>query len=331
MPDKSNKLVKPALENDTEILEAEVSLQDAGKRLDQLAVEMFPQYSRSRLQSWIKDGKLTLDGRVVKPKAKVVGGELLKLLALQEQQCDWQPEPIPLDVVYEDECLLVLNKAAGMVVHPAVGNYNGTLLNGLLHFNPVHSTIPRAGIVHRLDKDTSGIMVVAKSCEAQLSLVDQLQKREVRRHYQAVAVGRTDPQGHVNAPIGRHPSQRTKMAVIASGKEARTHFNVRKYFRDFTHLELKLETGRTHQIRVHMAYLGYPLLGDDVYGKKLPAKLLRSSPLAARLANFPRQALHAFRLGLRHPNSGEAMEWEIPLPDDMQGLLDLLAELEHDV
>ncbi|SMF42968.1 ribosomal large subunit pseudouridine synthase D [Alteromonadaceae bacterium Bs31] len=303
-----------------------VPLDKCGCRLDQFAAEMFPQYSRSRLQQWIREGNLTLDGRTVKPNAKLAGGELISLLAVEREQAAWLAEDIPLNIVYEDEYLLVINKPSGLVVHPAAGNYSGTLLNGLLHHNPVHAKLPRAGIVHRLDKDTTGLMVVAKSEIAQQALVQQLQARTVKRNYQAIVHGSVRASGFVCAAIGRHPSVRTKMAVLErGGKEALTHYQIVKDYTDFTHLELKLETGRTHQIRVHMAHLGHPLIGDVPYGKKMPEKLLRANPDLSLLAEFPRQALHAYKLGLIHPISREACQWQADVPADMQQLLTLLS------
>ena len=296
-----------------------------GKRFDQVAAELFPDYSRSRLQAWIKDGSLTVDGQQRKAKEKLFGGEQLSLCAELESQGEWQAEEIPLDIVYEDEHILVINKPAELVVHPAAGNYTGTLLNALLHHCPGQVNIPRAGIVHRLDKDTTGLMVVAKTLAAQTDLVAQLQERTVSREYEAVVQGAMTGGGVVDAPIGRHPRLRTKMAVVShGGKEAITHYWVEQRFADHTHVRLKLETGRTHQIRVHMAHIKYPLVGDSVYAGrfKIPAGISRA--LADELRGFPRQALHAAKLGLIHPASDEYMEWSVPLPEDMQRLLHIL-------
>lgn len=296
---------------------AKVPLADTGKRLDQVASEMFPDFSRSRLKNWILSGDLLADGRTLKPNAKLAGGELLVLDAEIEDQDHWQPEDIALDVIHEDSSLLIINKPAGLVVHPAAGNWSGTLLNGLIFHYPDLNHIPRAGIVHRLDKDTSGLMVVAKTVSAQMSLVEQLQARSVSRTYWALVYGDISGKGHVDAPIGRHPHARTKMAVVKSGgKEALTHYRPLKHFGDaYSMLELKLETGRTHQIRVHMDHLGYPLVGDPVYGLK-----------QKNVLDFGRQALHAKALGLRHPETGGALQWEIALPDDFQLLLDQLEQ-----
>ena len=286
------------------------------RRLDQILAELLPQHSRNRLQTWVRDGRVHIDGVVeTEPKRKLYGGEALLIWdALDTQVTSEQPEDIPLNIVYEDEALLVINKPAGLVVHPGSGNWSGTLLNALLHHYPQAESIPRAGIVHRLDKDTSGLMVVAKTLEAQTDLVRQLQARTVKRIYRALAIGVVDRDGVVDQPIGRHPVQRVKMAVVSEkrgGKPAVTHYRVIEIFGKCTLVECSLETGRTHQIRVHMAHIGHPLLGDPVYGRNLPG-----------MPPFPRQALHALRLGLIHPVSGLPMQWQVPLPDDMRQLLD---------
>jgi len=303
-------------------LSAQVPPSMHGQRFDQVASELFPDFSRSRLQSWIKDGQLTLDGRVAKPKDKLIGGELLELNAELEPQGSWEPEAISLDIVYEDEHLIVINKPAGLVVHPAAGNYTGTLLNALLNHVPGLINLPRAGIVHRLDKDTTGLMVVAKTLEAHTDLVEQLADRTVSREYQAVAVGAMTGGGTVDAPMGRHPLQRKLMAVLSQGgKRAVTHYRVLNRFPHHTHIRVNLETGRTHQIRVHMAHIGFPLVGDATYGKRFRIPKGASEELVNTLKSFPRQALHAAKLGLEHPASGEYTEWEAPLPEDFQQLL----------
>ena len=286
----------------------------AGLRLDQALARLLPEHSRSRLAAWVKQGKVSLDDTPVDPKRKVWGGEriTLEIVPLPEDSLQ-QPEDIPLAIVYEDADLLVVNKPAGLVVHPGSGNWQGTLLNALLHHAPQLAAIPRAGIVHRLDKDTSGLLVVAKTLEAQTDLVRQLQARTVRRHYLALAHGVVARDGTVDAPIGRHPVQRTKMAVVPGGREALTRYRVVERFTRATLVECELATGRTHQIRVHMAHIGHPLVGDATYGKAKSAD--------PRLDAFPRQALHAWQLGLIHPRSGEACRWQSPLPADFDGLL----------
>ncbi|WP_303785995.1 23S rRNA pseudouridine(1911/1915/1917) synthase RluD [Azovibrio restrictus] len=288
---------------------------EAGRRLDQVLAGLLPRYSRNRLQGWIKAGQVLVDGEPVREgKRKVRGGESLLVVAMPDQELLAQtPEDIPLEVLFEDESLLVINKPAGMVVHPGSGNWSGTLMNALLHRDPRLAGVPRAGIVHRLDKDTSGLLVVARTLAAQTDLVRQLQARTVKREYLAVAIGTLEGQGCVDAPIGRHPVQRTRMAVVQGGKPAITHYRVLACHAGATLLGCRLETGRTHQIRVHMAFLGHPLLGDPVYGRTVPG-----------LPDFPRQALHAARLGLIHPVSGASLSWEAPLPEDMQELLHAL-------
>ncbi len=296
----------------------------AGFRLDQALARLFPSHSRSRLQSWLKQDLIRIDGQRRDAKFKVWGGEILRVSEpqLNEQGID-MPEAISLRIIYEDESLIVINKPAGLVVHPGNGNRSGTLLNALLHHAPFLAGIPRAGIVHRLDKETSGLMVVAKTLPAQTDLVRQLQSRTVKRHYYALVTGCVGGEkGEVDAPVGRHPVHRTRMAVVASGRAAITRYFVRERFRHATLLECRLETGRTHQIRVHMAHIGHPLVGDPVYG----ARRVADETLRA----FPRQALHAFRLGLRHPDGGTDMSWQAALPDDMETLLDNLRRNESD-
>ena len=306
-------------------LSAQVPVTMSGMRFDQVASELFPDFSRSRLQSWIKDGQLKLDGRIAKPKDKIIGGETLSLDAELEAQGEWEAEEIDLDIVYEDEDLLVINKQAGLVVHPAAGNYTGTLVNALLHHVPDLVNLPRAGIVHRLDKETTGLMVVAKTLETHTDLVAQLADRTVSREYQAIAVGAMTGGGTVNAPMGRHPMQRKLMAVLsAGGKRAVTHYRVIKRYPQHTHIKVNLETGRTHQIRVHMAHIGFPLVGDQTYGNRFRIPKGANQHLVDTLKNFPRQALHAARLGLEHPGTGEYVEWTAPLPEDFQNLVDAL-------
>jgi len=307
-------------------LECQVPHTMSGWRLDQAAAELFNDYSRSRLQTWIKDGFLLVNGEARKTRDKLYGGEHLLLLAEPEEQGDWLPEEMDLNVVYEDEHILVINKPADLVVHPAAGNYSGTLLNGLLHYCPELVNIPRAGIVHRLDKDTTGLMVVAKTLIAHTDLVAQLQERSVSREYEAVVRGIMTGGGRVEGNIGRHPTQRKKMAVLTiGGKEAITHYRVLGRFSSHTHVRLKLETGRTHQIRVHMAHIQYPLVGDVTYGGGFKIPRGASEALLNCLRNFNRQALHAATLGLIHPHTGEYMEWDCARPSDLEELLDQLA------
>lgn len=286
-------------------------------RLDQALTRLLPEYSRNRLQDWIRGGHVTVDGASASAKAKVWGGEAI-VVTPQAAPGDGvhQAEDIPLQILFEDEQLLVVNKPAGLVVHPGSGNWSGTMLNALLRHAPQLTDVPRAGIVHRLDKDTSGLLVVAKTLSAQTSLVRQLQARSVSREYVAVVHGAVSGDGMVEAPIGRHPVSRTKMAVAAKGKPAITHFTVRAHGAHWSILDCRLETGRTHQIRVHLHSIGHPLIGDPVYqsGRKhvsLPRTAL----------DFPRQALHAARLGLLHPSGGRALSWQAALPDDMQQLV----------
>lgn len=302
-----------------------------GQRLDQAAASLLPEYSRSRLQQWIKQGKILLNGEVCKPKIKVSGGETLLITIEQEQQGEWLAEKIPLDIIFEDDSILVINKPIGLVVHPAAGNRTGTLLNALLYHCPQLINVPRAGIVHRLDKDTSGLLVVAKTLQAQTHLVKQLQNRAFEREYEAIVQGEMIGGGTVNEAIGRHPVHRVKMAVMKNsgsgkmmGKEAVTHYRIKQRYRGYTALQVKLETGRTHQIRVHLAYLNFPLVGDQVYGGRLRLPPDCRDSFKQFLNHFKRQALHARRLGLAHPDTEEWLEWEVDVPEDMQALKQLL-------
>jgi len=284
----------------------------AGLRFDQALAQALPDYSRSRLKHWIDTGQVTLDGRAADPKRKVWGGEEVVVEATPDpRETAFSAEPMAIAIRYEDDALIVIDKPAGLVMHPGTGNWQGTLLNALLHHAPQLAGVPRAGIVHRLDKDTSGLLVVAKTLAAQTDLVRQLQARTVRREYLALAAGDIARGGTVDAPIGRHPARRTTMAVVATGRPARTHYDVVERFGIATLLQCRLETGRTHQIRVHLASLGHPLVGDPAYGRK--------GPLA-----FGRQALHAFRLGLVHPLTRTECAWEAPLPPDFTDLLAML-------
>ncbi|WP_116645365.1 23S rRNA pseudouridine(1911/1915/1917) synthase RluD [Salinivibrio sp. HTSP] len=298
-----------------------------GQRLDQAIAELFPDYSRSRIKTWIQAGQVSLNGVAIdKPRQKVMGGENVEITAEIEDDDRWIAQDIPLDIVYEDDDLLVINKPAGLVVHPGAGCPDGTLLNGLLYRYPEIGDVPRAGIVHRLDKDTTGLMVVAKTIPAQTRLVRALQKRKITREYEAIAIGNMTGGGLVDKPIGRHATKRTHMAVHELGKPAITHYRVAEHFRGHTRLRLRLETGRTHQIRVHMAYLNHPLVGDPLYGGKAKPPRHADDALIQGLRQFRRQALHAAMLRLDHPVTGEQMEWHAPIPDDMVALTELLRD-----
>lgn len=296
----------------------------AGRRLDQALSELLPDFSRSRIQAWIDAGRVLLDGGPCRCRDKVWGGEAVWLEPLLEPLSACRPQPIPLSIVYEDDHLIVIDKPAGLVVHPAAGNPDGTLQNALLHHAPGLDRLPRCGIVHRLDKDTTGLLVVAKTLKAHKSLVEQLQARHVHREYRALVMGSLVAGGTVDAPVGRHPTQRTRMAVVSGGRPAVTHYRVLERFPGYTLLAVRLETGRTHQIRVHMSHLRHPLVGDTLYGWRARPSKLESAALAAALRGFPRQALHAVRLGLDHPESGEPVAWEVPMAGDLACLLDLL-------
>jgi 23S rRNA pseudouridine1911/1915/1917 synthase len=296
-----------------------------GERLDQVAARLFPGYSRSRLQHWIKSGELRVDGLQQRPRDKVAAGMAIRVGAELAPEVKWQPQSIELDIVYEDDAILVLNKPAGLVVHPAAGHADGTLVNALLNHAPELGNLPRAGIVHRLDMDTSGIMVVARTLSAHHNLVDQLQARTVRREYCAVCIGAMTGGGTIDQPIGRHPRQRKKMAVLAAGgKPAITHYRVVQRFGNHTRVAVRLETGRTHQIRVHMAHRHYPLVGDPTYGGRPRIPRAAADELIAALRGFSRQALHAMELGLMHPATAREMNFSCPLPDDIVALLDVL-------
>ena len=303
--------------------EAVVPLSAAGRRFDQALAEMFPDYSRSRLTSWIKAGAITLDGAPAVPRQLLKGGEQVRLEAELENEVSSEPEAIALDIVHEDEHLLVLNKPAGLVVHPGAGNPAGTLLNALLHHDPKLAELPRGGIVHRLDKDTSGLMVVAKTLAAHTALVDMLSRHDVDRQYEAVVLGALIAGGTIDAAIGRHHSDRLRQAVRdeEDGKHAITHYRLRERFRAHTLIQCNLETGRTHQIRVHMAHIGHPLVGDPLYGGGLKLPKRATPELVATLRGFRRQALHAERLSFEHPATGEALSFEAARPDDVDVLI----------
>lgn len=296
----------------------------AGRRLDQVLAELFPCYSRSRLQQWIKAGKVLLNRQPVIARYRVAGGEQVEIRAQLQRETEARPQDIPLDIRFQDQHLLVLNKPAGLVVHPAAGNPDGTLQNALLFYDPELASLPRAGIVHRLDKDTSGLMVVARSLSAHKSLVEQLQARSVKREYLALVHSVLAAGGTVDAPIGRHPRDRLRMAVVDSGKPAITHYRVLERFAAHTLVQARLETGRTHQIRVHMAHIRCPLVGDPLYGGRLRLPRGASAGLREAISAFRRQALHAERLQLIHPASGEPVGWEVEIQRDFKELLEML-------
>ncbi|QWT20283.1 23S rRNA pseudouridine(1911/1915/1917) synthase RluD [Bacillus sp. NP157] len=307
--------------------EATMPLTAAGRRFDQSLAEMFPEYSRSRLTGWIKDGKVLLDGAPVPPRQLVRGGESVVLEAELAVEVHAQPEDIALDIVYEDDDLMVINKPVGLVVHPGAGNPAGTMLNALLHHAPALAALPRAGIVHRLDKDTAGLMVVAKSIAAQTGLVTMLSKHDVHRQYEAVVLGTMVAGGTVDEAIGRHQHDRLKQGirdVEQGGKEAVTHYRVRERFRAHSVIQCNLETGRTHQIRVHMAHIGHPLVGDQMYGNGLRLPRGASQELIDALRGFRRQALHAEKLAFEHPVTGQYLEFDSPRPADQEALIEAL-------
>ena len=310
--------------SETEFFSAEIPSELAGLRLDQALAELFPEFSRAKLQSWIKDGHALLDGAAKTPKHKVLGGEQVELRAEIEVQTACRPEDIPLDILYEDEALLIVNKPAGLVAHPAAGHRDGTLQNALLHHAPQLAGIPRSGIVHRIDKDTTGLLMVAKTLQAHKSLVDQLQARSIDREYLALAQGYLTAGGTVDEPIGRHPTDRKRFAVREDGKPSVTHYRISERLPGHTLLRVKLETGRTHQIRVHMLHIRHPLLGDPVYGGRLRLLPGGDQALGDILRGFRRQALHAEKLGLEHPDTGEWCEWRVDMPQDLQILLEAL-------
>jgi 23S rRNA pseudouridine1911/1915/1917 synthase len=312
----------PAVEFRTHSLALPEDLQ--GLRLDQALARALPQYSRARLQSWIEAGAIQVDGRCPRAKDKVVGGERVQIEARLEVDAEVAPEVMPLEIVFKDRSLFVINKPPGMVVHPGAGNARHTLQNALLALDPKLAVVPRAGLVHRLDKDTSGLLVVARTPEVHTTLVAALAEREIERHYIALCSGVLTGGGTIDEPIGRHRSQRIKMAVRSDGRPSVTHYRLMKRFRAHTLLHVQLESGRTHQIRVHLAHIGYPVVGDPVYGGRRRFPAGASPALVAELEGFKRQALHAARLKLAHPVTGEEVEWEAPLPADMAHLVAVL-------
>ena len=316
---------------ETGTIKAMVPASMHGARFDQASAQLFPDYSRSRLKSLIEDGRLTIDGAVVRPRDKVAVDQVVVLTIPEEPVVDWVGEQASLDIVYEDEHVIVLNKPAGLVVHPAAGHADGTLVNALLGYAPELERLPRGGIVHRLDKDTSGIMFVARSPLAHQSLVAQLAARSVKREYAAVAIGAMSGGGTVDEPIARHPNARTKMAVVPGGKPAVTHYRLVERFAHHTLLAVNLETGRTHQIRVHMAYRKHPLVGDPVYGGRPRIPAGASELLIQSLRGFQRQALHARTLAFDHPVSGERVQFETALPEDLEQLLAVLRSEDADI
>lgn len=315
-------------------LSSTVNESQLGLRLDQALAELFPDFSRTRIKEWILDDNVAVDGVVVnKPRLKMMGGEAIVVQAIIEDEKRWEPQDIPINIVYEDEDILVINKPRGLVVHPGAGCADSTLLNALLYHYPSIAEVPRAGIIHRLDKDTTGLMVVAKNIPAQTRLVRALQKRKkFTREYEAIAIGSMTGGGTVDQPIGRHSTKRTHMAIQQLGKSAITHYRVVEHFRSHTRLRLRLETGRTHQIRVHMSFLNHPLVGDPLYGGRPRPPRNANDQLVQAIRKFDRQALHAAMLRIEHPTTKEMMEWHAPIPDDILNLTTLFrADMqEHD-
>jgi 23S rRNA pseudouridine1911/1915/1917 synthase len=299
-----------------------------GLRLDVALSEMLPDYSRSKITAWIKSGEALIGQKTFKPKDKSNGNEVIELKVNKSQNNNWSADNIPLSIVYEDDDIIVVNKSTGMVTHPGAGNWSGTLANALLHYDANLKVLDRAGIVHRLDKNTSGLMVVAKNEKSQKYLVEQLQTHSVSREYSAIVYGHMIAGGTVDKPIGRDTKDRVKQAVSSNGKEAVTHYRVIDRYLNHTHVKAILETGRTHQIRVHLSHIGYPLIGDPMYGGKVRFPKKADEVLKKALVNFKRQALHARKLTLTHPISGKLMSWKAPLPEDMSALLDVLNDYD---
>lgn len=297
----------------------------AGQRLDQVLAELLSEYSRTRIKDWIETGQVLVNGGQLRPKDKVLGGEQVEVSATLPEVVEVAPEAITLDIVHQDKHVLVINKPVGLVVHPGAGNSAGTMQNALLHLDPKLALLPRGGIVHRLDKDTSGLLVIARTLEAHTALVRALEVHDVEREYEAVCVGVMTGGGTVDAPIGRHPADRLRQAIRADGRESVTHYRVIHRYRGHTHVRLQLETGRTHQIRVHMAHIKYPLVGDRTYGGRMLLPKAATPELIEALRGFGRQALHAARLAFEHPVSGKPIECTAPLPQDMSELLGALA------
>ena len=300
-----------------------------GERIDIALAKMLPEFSRSKITAWIKSGEAVIYGKKFKPKDKVSGDEVIILSANRNQNTIWLAENIPINVIFEDEDIIVLNKQFGLVTHPGSGNWSGTLANALLHYDSSLEALDRAGIVHRLDKNTSGLMVVAKNQKSQKSLVEQLQNHSVSREYSAIVYGHMISGGTINEPLGRDPNDRVKQTVLRNGRDAITHYRVIDRFKSHTHVTAILETGRTHQIRVHLSHIGYSLVGDSIYGGRVRYPKRASESLKNELLNFKRQALHSKKLTLKHPKSGELLSWKIPLPEDMIKLLNVLKEFDN--
>ena len=299
---------------------------ESGMRLDQALASLIPDYSRSQWQQWIKQGCITVNHEeVTQPKTKVIEHQIIELTATLLPKISWEPQPLDIDIIYEDNAIIVINKPAGLVTHPGAGNPDNTLVNALLYHHPALEQLPRAGIVHRLDKDTTGLMIIAKTLQSHQFLVQAIQQRCVKREYVAIAQGNFIAGGTLNYPIGRHPIQRTKMAVNPAGKHATTHYKILEHFKHHSHLHITLETGRTHQIRVHFSHIKHPLVGDPTYGNKRNTIKPCNESLRKAINGFNRQALHATRLTLQeHPESKKTISWEIPPPKDFQNLLEQL-------
>jgi len=318
--------VNPPLSEQESILSARIPVEMAGERLDKALARLFPDYSRMCLTQWIRDGHVRIGDKALRPRDKVQGDELVEITVVSEVKTSCVAQPIPLDIIHEDDALLVINKPPGLVVHPGAGNPEGTMMNALIHHAPELAALPRAGIVHRLDKDTGGLLVVARTLPAHKSLTEQIASRTVEREYHALVNGVMTSGGVIDVPIGRHPQQRTRMAVREGGRQAISHYRVMERLRVHTLVRVMLDTGRTHQIRVHMAHIRYPLVGDPVYGGRLRMPPGCSDSLQAILQGFRRQALHAARLCVTHPQSGERLEWLVGLPSDMTVLLQALRD-----
>jgi len=323
---RESQRLSEELFDDPEVISAPVPVALNGARLDAAAAALFTQFSRSRLAEWVREGRLTRNGKLARPRDKVVSGDEIQVFPETDNRVDWAPEPLPLDILFEDEHVIVVNKPAGLVVHPAAGHHSGTLVNGLMAHAPEMSALPRGGIVHRLDKETSGVMLAAKSTLAHKHLVAHLANRSVKRIYTAVCRGTFSGGGTIDAPIGRHPTSRTKMAVVPEGKPAVTHYRIAQRFGAHTCLDVQLESGRTHQIRVHLAWRKHPLIGDPVYGGRAFRPAGASAALLDMLDSFDRQALHARELSFEHPETGDFLSFSADLPTDMASLIACLAE-----